>query len=296
MNFVGKSLVNHRYGYGSKSMDVGCKLFLKKNNELNIKGNILMSNVEMQIGFSDEIEKRFIDYANKIREDSDYQDTWVVSFILKESISNKNNNVELNKVNSDGVVKMKDFQLMKLIEINLNYCNSLLKNNKDIEIIDGEVLDIPGREWIKMLCIPLWCETDRINESVYILPKLNKQFIKCSFLRKAMDKILNKNQLFDLSDVDEHYNRIERQNYVEMKKENEELKERLKQYEEEEEEDDDANENEGEEEDNDVDDEEQANDENEEEEKDKQSDDKIVEDDEDIIEEDDKKMDIDSHK
>jgi len=113
-------------------MDVGCKLFLKKNNELNIKGNILMCNVEMQIGFSDEIEKRFIDYANKIREDSDYQDTWVVSFILKESISNKNNNVELNKVNSDGVVKMKDFQLMKLIEINLNYCNSLLKNNKDI--------------------------------------------------------------------------------------------------------------------------------------------------------------------
>lgn len=250
----------------------------------------------MQINFSDEIEKKFIDYANKIRVDSDYQETWVVSFILKESIDNKNNKIQLNKVKSDDVVKMEDFRLMKLIEINLNYCNSLLKNNKDIEIIDGEVLDIQGREWIKMLCIPLWCEADRINKNVYILPKLNKQFIKCSFLRKAMDKILNKNQLFDLSDVDEHYNRIERQNYVEMKKENEELRERIKNYEEAEEEDDDANENEGEEEDYDADDGEQVNDENEEEEEDKQSDDKIDEDDENIIEEDDKKMDLDSDK
>ena len=109
-NFPGKSLVNHRYGFGSKSIDVGGKLFLKKDNGLNIKRNILMCDLEMQIGFSNEIEQRFIDYAYTIRVNSDYQDTWVVSFILKESISNKNNNVQLNKVDSDGVVKMKDFQ------------------------------------------------------------------------------------------------------------------------------------------------------------------------------------------
>ena len=246
--FADKSLVNNRYGYGSKSIDVGCKLFLKKDNLLNIKSNILICDVEMQIGFSDEIEKKFIDYANKIRVDSNYQDIWVVSFILKESIDNKNNKVELNKVDKDGVVKMKDFRLMKLIEINLNYCNFLLQNNEEIEIIDGEVLDIPGREWIKMLCIPLWCKTDWINESVYILPKLKKEFINCSFLRKTMNKIVHKNQPFDLSDIDEHYNRMERKNYVKLLKENKELRKKLKQYEETEKEDDDFRYENGEEE------------------------------------------------
>ena len=289
-NFPGKSLVNHRYGFGSKSIDVGCKLFLKKDNGLNIKRNILMCDLEMQIGFSNEIEQRFIDYANTIRVNSDYQDTWVVSFILKESISNKNINMQLNEVDSDGVVKMKDFHQIRLFEINLNYCNLLLKNNKDIEIIDGEVLDTPGREWIKMLCIPIWCDTDRINNSVYILPKLNKKFIKCSLLRKAMDKITHKDQFFDLSNVDEHYNRIERKNYVKLQKEVKELRKKLKKYEEEEKEDDDSNENEGEEED-DNDDENSK-----EEEEDEQNGGKLDQDDEDIIEEDDKKMDIDSDK
>ena len=296
--FAGKSLVNNRYGYGSKSIDVGCKLFLKKNNGLNIKGNILICDVEMQIGFSDEIEKRFIDYANKIRVDSNYQDTWVVSFILKESIDNKNNKVQLNKVDTDGVVKMKDFQLMKIIEINLNYCNFLLKKNKEIEIIDGEVLDIPGREWIKMLCIPLWCKSHWINESVYILPELSKKFIKCSFLRKAMNKIVHKDQLFDLSDVDEHYNRIERKNYVKLQKEIKELRKKLKQYEEAEKEDDGFRYENAEEEEEEIDSDEgdQDNDENgrEEEDEDEQNDDKQDEDDKDISEEDDKNMDIDS--
>ena len=251
--------------------------FSKKDNRLNIKSNILICDVEMQIGFSGEIEKKFIDYANKIRVDSNYQDIWVVSFILKESIDNKNNKVELNKVDKDGVVKMKDFRLMKLIEINLNYCNFLLQNNEEIEIIDGEVLDIPGREWIKMLCIPLWCKTDWINESVYILPKLKKEFINCSFLRKAMNKIVHKNQPFDLSDIDEHYNRMERKNYVKLLKENKELRKKLKQYEETEKEDDDFRYENGEEEEEEEEEDEgdQDNDESErEEDENEQNDDK----------------------
>ena len=64
-----------------------------------------------------------------------------------------------------------------------------------------------------------------------------------------MDKIIHKDQFIDLSNVDEHYNRIERKKYVKLQKEVKELRKKLKQYEEEEKEDDDSNENEGEEED-----------------------------------------------
>ena len=91
-----------------------------------------MCDVEMQIGFSSKIEQRILDYANKIRVDSNFKDTWVVSFILKESLDDGNNYVKLKKIDSDGVVQTKDFQSIKLIEVNLNYCNSLLKNDVDI--------------------------------------------------------------------------------------------------------------------------------------------------------------------
>ena len=60
----------------------------KKNNNLNIKNNLLMI---------DEVESRFINYANAIRVHSNYADTWVVSFILKENINSTNNTIELNK-------------------------------------------------------------------------------------------------------------------------------------------------------------------------------------------------------
>lgn len=231
--FAGKDLVNNRYGYGTKNIDVGCKLFLKKNNKLKIKDNIIICDVEMQIGFSNKIEQRFIDYANRIRVDSHYSDTWVVSFILKESLDDDNFKIELKKINSDGAVQTKEFQAIKLIEISLNYCNELLKNDEDIEIIEGEILDNPGKEWIKMLCIPLWCETDRNNDSLFILPDLKKTYFECKYLRKAMEKIVYKRELFDLSDVDEHYDKMERKEYAKMEKENIKLKDEnayLKKY------------------------------------------------------------------
>ena len=45
-------------------------MFSKKDNGLNIKDDILLCDIEMQIGFSDDTANRFIDYANKIRIDS----------------------------------------------------------------------------------------------------------------------------------------------------------------------------------------------------------------------------------
>ena len=242
--FAGKTSIKTRYGFGSKSIDIGCKCFLKKNNGLKIKDDILLIDIEMQIGFSDETENRFIDYANKIRIDSNYADSWVVSFILKESI-NKNNTIRLNKVDSEGVVHVKQYQSIKLIEISLNYCMSLIEENKEIEILSGEKLGVDGKEWIKLLSLPIWCQADDINDDVFILPKIKKKnFISCKPLIKAIEEIIYKREPFDLSEVDEHYNREERKEYIKIKKENEELKnenkclvEKLKKFEEEERED-----------------------------------------------------------
>ena len=163
--FAGKTSIKTRYGFGSKSIDIGCKCFLKKNNGLKIKDDILLIDIEMQIGFSDETENRFIDYANKIRIDSNYADSWVVSFILKESID-KNNTIRLNKVDSEGVVHVKQYQSIKLIEISLNYCMSLIEENKEIEILTGEKLGVDGKEWIKLLSLPIWLSFLKLKKKI----------------------------------------------------------------------------------------------------------------------------------
>ena len=227
--FTGVSEIHLRYGYSTKSNETGCKCFLKKNNELNIKNNILMCNVEMQVGFFDKVEQSFIDYVNKIKVDSSIPETWIVSFILQESLENKKHTIKSSKISSENVVKVKEYKSMKLIEINLNYCSYLLQENKDIEIINGEILDTAGQEWIKLLSIPTWCDNNKINDEIFILPLVTqKNFFSCSFVRKAMDNILRNVEHIDLSDVDEHYDKIERKKYYKLKKHISELEQELK--------------------------------------------------------------------
>lgn len=186
-----------------------------------------MCDVEMQIVFTDVIENRFIDYANKIKIDSNYSDIWVVSFILKENLDN-NNTIRLKKVNSEDVIKVKDYHSIKLIEISLNYCYSIIEQNKVIKVINDEKLKIEGKEWIKLLSSPIWCKSDTIYEEVYILPKhTKKKFISCIFVKKAIDKIIYKKEAFDLSEIDDHYNREEEKEFVKMQKENKDLKKRI---------------------------------------------------------------------
>ena len=69
-DYADKNEIKNRYGFSSKSIDVGCKCYLKKNNKLNIKNDILIVDFEMQIGFSDKVEQRFIDYTNAIKVNS----------------------------------------------------------------------------------------------------------------------------------------------------------------------------------------------------------------------------------
>jgi len=230
-HFPGILDINSRYGACSKSIDVGCKCFLKKDNNLNIKNNVLMIDLEMQIGFNDEVESRFINYANTIRVKSKFADTWVVSFIVKESINSENNIIEFDKKNSEGVVNVKKYQEIKIIEINLNHCYSLIKENKDIKIFDE--LGQEGKEWIKLLSVPLWCQQYDLSEDIYVIPKhTQKGFISCNYVKKAIEEIIYRPNVFDLSSVDEYHNKEERKENYLLKKENKILKEKLKKSEE----------------------------------------------------------------
>ena len=68
---------------------------------------------------------------------------------------------------------------------------SLIEENKEIEILTGEKLGVDGKEWIKLLSLPIWCQADDINDDVFILPKIKKKnFISCKPLIKAIEEII----------------------------------------------------------------------------------------------------------
>ena len=126
---------------------------------------------------------------------------------------------------------MKKYQEIKIIEINLNHCYSLIKENKDIKIM--EELGIEGKEWIKLLSVPLWCQKYDLNEDIYMIPKhTQKGFISCNYVKKAIEEIIYRPNVFDLSSVDEYHYKEERKEFYLMKKEIKTLKEKLKKYEE----------------------------------------------------------------
>ena len=220
-NFEGKNQKNYRHGSGSKNIDVGCKCYLKKNN-LKIKDNILIIDVEMQIGFSNRVEERFIDYANIIRVHSNYNDTWVVAFILRNNL--KNNIIQLNKIKAENLVNVKEFQSLKIIEINLNHCFSLIEENKDIILYGEDQLDTEGEEWIKLLSSPIWCQSKKENSDIFIMPDHTQNDFVSKNVKKAIDNIVYVGQNLDLSYVKELHDRKDKQYFAQLEEENKNIK------------------------------------------------------------------------
>ena len=213
-NYPGKIQINRRYGFGAKSIDIGCKCYLKEDSQLKIKNNRLIIDLEMQIGFSEQIEENFIDYSNIIRVESSFENIWVVSFILKKMGSvgrNNTSSIELLKFKSGKAVSVRNYEYLKILEIDLNYCNSLIENGKNIAINNDEILKEAGKEWLRLLDTPNWCKEDSFHRDVYIFPRFDKKkFFSCSCVRNAMKNIIFNYQDYNLSYVKEKHEREEK--------------------------------------------------------------------------------------
>ena len=123
----------------------------------------------------------------------------------------------------------------------MNHCLSLIDHNEDIKIINDEKLGIEGKEWIKFLSIPLWCQS-YLRDDVFVIPNYTKKkFISCNLVKKAISEIIYEKNAFDLSEVDEHYNREERKENAKLKERVEFLEQRIKYYEEKEKDDESVN-------------------------------------------------------
>ena len=106
-------------------------------------------------------------------------------FKKKGSVGRNNtSSIESLKFKSGKAVSVINYEYLKILEIDLNFCNSLIENGKNIAINNDEILKEAGKEWLRLLDTPNWCKEDSFHKDVYIFPRFDKKKIFLLFLCK----------------------------------------------------------------------------------------------------------------
>ena len=199
-----------RYGKDIKRIDVGvlCTLGKKDDKEKFIpldeeqkNLNTIIIDIEMQIevGFvkKEDYSKRFIDYANQIYASEKVGKVYVIALVLSpKNLSRIKSNSSKTSLTEKSIPKfstIKEYDLMTIIKIDLNYCLKLLEDNKGIWILNSKnILNKDGEEWIKYLTIPLWC--DKSDKGFYQFPNISEDnFVANKYVYQALTLLSNKN-------------------------------------------------------------------------------------------------------
>ena len=199
-----------RYGKDIKRIDVGvlCSLGKKDDKEKFIpldeeqkNLNTIIIDIEMQIevGFvkKEDYSKRFIDYANQIYAREKVSKVYVIALVLSpKNLSRIKSNSSKTSLTEKSIPKfstIKEYDLMTIIKIDLNYCLKLLEDNKGIWILNSKnILNKDGEEWIKYLTIPLWC--DKSDNGFYQFPNISEDnFVANKYVYQALTLLSNKN-------------------------------------------------------------------------------------------------------
>ena len=235
-----------KYGKGSKRLDIAieCIIGLKddKNKEniehftelesQNNKKRIIIG-VEMQIGFIEKDTERFIGYAASLYSIKNVNQAWVIALTINPKLkkspnNNKTSKSSFSKKSLPKYKEIKTYDNILVIQIDLNFCYDLLKKNKKIWIFDeNKTIKRSGKEWIKYLTIPLWCEP--YEKIYYPIPDVFlKGFIKEEPIKEALNKLANINhsEYMNIFEYEEKYQKEVEKN-AKLTEEIIELKKRL---------------------------------------------------------------------
>ena len=191
--------------------------------------NIILIDIEMQIGSNTNTTRKFIDYAKRL----DYmfrRKVIVLSLAFNGSAfprKNKGFKINLEQKSLADYKNIIEYDDYIIYQIDLDYCRKLISEKKDnnIWILDKQQkINDSSKEWIKYLTLPMWC--DCIGDYYYIFPILDKKFFLTKEVYKAF-KILNEQN--DINYYRKAREQEDRENllrqYIQVKKEAENYKE-----------------------------------------------------------------------
>ena len=188
-----------KYSLGSINLDMLCACFFdektsEENNNKNDLNSIeesmdidedsnqkipnekykLVVDIEMQRIIKESPTERFIKYMSYIDGGILNEKAIILVLLIKNSVIEKENNSAIINYSKKSLPKYKtvtEYKKNLIIEVDLNHCYNLIKNKKEIWLVDkNKTLTKNGKEWIKLLTLQIWCQ--QIQDEVYMLPNL----------------------------------------------------------------------------------------------------------------------------
>ena len=205
--------------------DILCECTLK--NE--IKTRII--DLEVQVGSNIKNTRRIVDYIKNL--EIKFNDKIIVlSFIYNSFCSpleKIKNNIEDRKLTQ--YKKIYEFDDYIIYQIN---SDKIISYKEDIWITnEKEIINENGKEWIKYLTLPLWCQS--FEHGFYAFPKLDESFFENKYVYDAFCIIQNIGGIPYSKDlVDQHYLESDvfeciknKKEYIKLRKETQKLKDAI---------------------------------------------------------------------
>ena len=203
----------------------------------NADKEYIIVDLEIQLGFSFENTKRFIKYAKEL--DFLYKKDIIVLALVYSGVSKPNKNkgtcICLEQSNLSDYKRVLSFTDYIIYQIDLDFCNNLVSERKKFWTLDeNEKIKLKGKEWIKFLTLPSWCD-ESDTDGYYIFPPLNENFFIGNSIFNAFRILFNQDRLtyqMNLYDFKERerklldYYSLTEENKI-LNKENIELKKEL---------------------------------------------------------------------
>ena len=173
-------------------------IYENKDEDENKKeeDKILIIDLEMQIGYNIENNRRFIDYAKKLN--FKHEDKIIVLSLafrgFQKPRKNKGFEISLEKKNFPDYKTIEKYDDFVIYQIDLDYCRTIISKKKEnIWILDeDQIMNNSSKEWIKYLTLPIWCDSSK--KYYYEFPPLERDFFETECVYEAFVILSGQNE------------------------------------------------------------------------------------------------------
>ena len=201
------------------------------NNKIEKENNIIIIDLEMQMGYNIENTRIFINYAKRLN--LKYDGKIIVLSLVYRGFENPRKNkgfmICLEQKNFSDYKNTITYDDYVIYQIDLDYCRTLIskktkKDDKNLWILDkNQEMNDSSKEWIKYLTLPIWC--DESEDYYYIFPTLKENFFLTRYVYQAFQILIYQNDIIYYKNAQNQENKIKFvNNYIKIKKYNKELK------------------------------------------------------------------------
>lgn len=194
LNYLSKEILSDShllYNKGTRRVDnaylAKIKQYYGNSNNYYIKEVVICLEMEKR-SISDSLTEKCFDYGAGLRLRNNSRETWVIALCLDKSkkpyCDKGSNSFVVKKLNQNDMINPKNY--VKIYEIHLN---SLYNEPNPTSILNGKTINSEGKEWIKLLCLPLWCKSYKDDGLNYYMPR-NVEFIGDE-IKKAFEILMN---------------------------------------------------------------------------------------------------------